>query len=544
MVSISGHTACDSKAALDVQARATNLVRRGVIVLVYDYIGMFERNTGENPCAGMTYGGGNDHGLRAFSYTAGNPTGLEILDGIRAIDYLYTRTDVDRKRLGFTGESGGGNSTYWVSALDERVRLSVPVASVTSFDYWIRNNRNWDWHQRPPGMRRVAEISTLLALVAPRPLLVISSLRGTDSQEFPLDEAQKSVREAKRIYDLYGARENIELVESSTSHGYQADKRERMYGWIERHFLGKDASSEFPFLYEPPKELRCGLPPGNKTLADIYRDWLKRPATEASEIRSRLTDLLGPRTPDFLPVLGVQSTASRGDAVIRRLIIESEPGIRLPAVEYIPRNTAVSGTVIVLGRSADLAAAIEPLLFRELRAVFVDLRGTGEIDSGGGRTDNWAWFTGRPWPGMWVQDIGAIITALSGEHRNLPIGVIGAGSLGKAALFAAALDPRIGAVLAPLPSISYRDEAEQGLIADVPRILATLDLPELAMLVTPRAYWLEFTGSVPEERVRSLYRPASKSKISFRGQAPGTTDWRAVANWFSDRLKENGSVNR
>jgi hypothetical protein len=350
MVSISGHTSCDSKAAVDVQARATNLVRRGLIVIAYDYIGMFERNTGENPCAGMPYGGGNDHRLRSFSYTAGNPTGLEILDGIRAIDYLYTRSDVDRKRIGFTGESGGSNSTYWVSALDERVALAVPVASVTTFDYWIRNNRNWDWHQRPPGIRRVAEISTLLALAAPRPMLVISSLRGTDSDEFPFDEAEKSVREAKRIYDLYGAAANIELAESSTSHGYQADKRERMYAWVERHFLGKEgASREFPFLFEPTNDLRCGLPPDNKTWAEIYREWLEQPAPEGGDLRQRLRDLLGLRATDFQAVLNVQSTTSRGDMVIRRLLIESESGIRLPAVEYTPRNTNVSGEVIVLG---------------------------------------------------------------------------------------------------------------------------------------------------------------------------------------------------
>ena len=59
-----------------------------------------------------------------------------------------------RERIGFTGESGGGNSTYWVAALDPRVVLAVPVSAVTTFDYWIRTDVNWDWHQRPPGIRR------------------------------------------------------------------------------------------------------------------------------------------------------------------------------------------------------------------------------------------------------------------------------------------------------------------------------------------------------------------------------------------------------
>jgi hypothetical protein len=119
--------------------------------------------------------------------------------------------------------------------------------------------------------------------------------------------------------------------------------------------------------------------------------------------------------------------------------------------------------------------------------------------------------------------------------------VIGAGRLGKAALFAAALDPRIGAVRASLPFLSYRDETEQNLVADVPRILAALDLPELARLVTPRACWLEFAGSIPDTRIQSAYRPGTGW---FRAEPAGATDWGAVANWFSDRLKESGPRSR
>ena len=95
MISIPGHVYCEGKASDSVQARCVNLARRGVIAMTYDYIDTGERNTGANACASMPYGGGNDHGLKGFSYTSGTPTGLEILDGVRAVDYLYTRADVD-----------------------------------------------------------------------------------------------------------------------------------------------------------------------------------------------------------------------------------------------------------------------------------------------------------------------------------------------------------------------------------------------------------------------------------------------------------------
>ena len=209
------------------------------MVLSYDYMNCFERHTGgdgdgHDP---VPHGGGNDHGITAFSFSERCPTALEVLDARRALDVLAARPEVDAGRLGFTGESGGSNSTYWVAALDDRVRLSVPVCSVSTFDYWIDKDRNWDWHQRPPGARRVADIGVLLALHAPRPTLVVTSKRRTDDLEFPWEEAERSYRWARRVYELYGAEGKISHVESATGHGYQADKRRELYAWVERELL-------------------------------------------------------------------------------------------------------------------------------------------------------------------------------------------------------------------------------------------------------------------------------------------------------------------
>jgi len=71
MITIPGHVYCEGKTAESVQARCANLALRGVFAMTYDYIDTGERNTGANACAGMPYGGGNDHGLKQFSYTSG-----------------------------------------------------------------------------------------------------------------------------------------------------------------------------------------------------------------------------------------------------------------------------------------------------------------------------------------------------------------------------------------------------------------------------------------------------------------------------------------
>jgi hypothetical protein len=562
MVSIPGHVYCEGKSSESNQARSVNLVRRGLIVISYDYIDTFERNTGANPCALMPYGGGNDHGLAAFSYTKpGGPTGLEVLDGIRAIDYLYTRNDVDRSRIGFTGESGGGNSTYWVAAIDPRVRLAVPVVAVTSYDYWIVNDRDWDWHQRPFGIRRIADVWTLIALAGPHPFLAISSLRGTDSDEMPIEQAEIAVSRAKKVYDLYGKGDDVQLWQSTTSHGYQLDKRERMYRWVEKYFLGHDVSAEkeSAFPMEPQTDLACGLPSDNKTWRDVYNEWLAQAArrletlraedftaTAQTQLRARLVDLLALPERTYHSTVTNLMVTSRGDAVIRRMVIETAPGIRLPAVQLDSRDLKPGYTVIFLGKSDEFTPAIAPLLAVGARVIMVDLRGTGEINSGGDRTTNWAWFMGRPWQGLWTEDVESVVAAISREYPGSPIALVGVGQLGKVALFAAALDKNIGASYIQLADTSYRDEAQRGGVADLPGVLGIVDIPQIVAIVAPRPCWISTEEHLSDQELRSrlawsvkAYQSSHVAVQSLRIEHRNAEDWGSVAAWFAAKLPEN-----
>ena len=151
-------------------------------MLAYDYLGAWERAS-YDPCGKTTFQ--EDHRNGLFSYTSRTATAVEVLDGIRAIDYLYSRPDVDRTRLVFTGPSGGGNSTYWVAAMDERVTVAVPVSSATSYEWWIKGDYAWDHHQRPAGLREFADIGTLYAMTAPRPLLLVNGRPEMESMPVP-----------------------------------------------------------------------------------------------------------------------------------------------------------------------------------------------------------------------------------------------------------------------------------------------------------------------------------------------------------------------
>jgi len=500
IVSIAGHNYGAGKAAEFLQRRNVNLCLRGCVVLSYDYIDTGERNTGPDALAGKPYGGGNDHFIRSFSFSRRNPTGLEVLDAMRAVDALVSRPDVDATRIGFTGESGGGNSTYWIAALDPRVKLAVPVSSVTSFDYWIRMNRNWDWHQRPTGIRRVADIGVLLALHAPRPLLVISSKRGTDDQEFPWEEAHKSVSWARHVYRLHDADDAISHVESTTAHGYQADKRRHLYRAVERWLVPAIplGDKELACNIEAFDDLRCRLPKNNLTFLDIYNQWLKPlprtpdnpPPEDLPALRTSLRDRLG------LPASAGEATGKqvgneeRDGFYAEFWTIESEPGIRLPCVLIGARRARETPSSIVLIPGRD-AAAVKQSLEAGHRIFAFDPRGTGEVEADLGVLRNWSWFAGRPITGQWALDITQAARfarrQFQAHAKTKDLFIVARHKFGYATLLAGAAQPELfqsGEVVLAAASLKEIIDAQgSSAQAQIPGLLERIDIRQL------RAMW-------------------------------------------------------
>jgi cephalosporin-C deacetylase-like acetyl esterase len=161
------------------------------------------------------------------------PAGVEAWNGIRAIDYLQSRPEVDPDRIGMTGRSGGGVGTWWTAALDERVKVAVPVAGITDLrdqvvDGCVRghcdcmfmvNTFHWDY-------------PAIAALIAPRPLLV----GNTDADWiFPLDGVVRTFEQARRIYTLYGAEKDIGLAIAPGPHEDGQELQLAALRWFDKH---------------------------------------------------------------------------------------------------------------------------------------------------------------------------------------------------------------------------------------------------------------------------------------------------------------------
>jgi len=171
----------------------------------------------------------------ARGYTS---AGVEAWNCIRALDYLQSRSEVDPDRLGATGRSGGGAYSWWIAALDERIKAAVPVAGITSLKnhvvdgcveghcdcMYMVNTYRWDF-------------PLVAALVAPRPLLI----SNTDKDRiFPLDGVVDVYSKARRIYELHGKVENIGLQICEGPHKDTQELRIHAFHWFNKHLKGED----------------------------------------------------------------------------------------------------------------------------------------------------------------------------------------------------------------------------------------------------------------------------------------------------------------
>ncbi|MCX8036669.1 MAG: acetylxylan esterase [Candidatus Sumerlaeia bacterium] len=241
-----GHSA-NGKAAAPYQEFSRNLARQGYIVLIYDPPAQGERleypdREGE-PRIGF---GTHSHNLAGNQMTLiGRHFSLwEAWDGIRALDYLLSRPDVDPARIGVTGNSGGGTLTSHLNALDDRFTMAAPNCYVTRFLYNLENEEPTDAEQIAPGML-AAELDMADFFIAqlPRP----THFGGEVNDFFDVRGLRETYEEVRRLYALVGAEQNVELFIGKRTHGYNPEARVAMYRFFNKH-AGIEASPDEPQL--------------------------------------------------------------------------------------------------------------------------------------------------------------------------------------------------------------------------------------------------------------------------------------------------------
>jgi dienelactone hydrolase len=234
-----------------------SLCRLGFLVLAYDPIGQGERRRR-----------GNSHTVGFAALMTGHLNiGYMAWDTIRALDYLLTRKEVDPKRIGLTGNSGGGLNTMYAFPVEARFAAAASYGFACSYHSWIKDGGNHCIWSHLPGSARHFEQFEVIGLNVPRPFLAGN---GTQDTIFPKAGFLSTMSRAKRIYALHGVEDRIAQRLGPHGHGFYPPLRESCYGWMCRWLQGKGDGSPVP-------EAKLTLESWRSKHLRCFRDDVKRP---------------------------------------------------------------------------------------------------------------------------------------------------------------------------------------------------------------------------------------------------------------------------
>ncbi len=256
VVGTCGHSS-NGKAAGTYQAFAQGLARLGYACLIFDPIGQGERLQYVDEHLKSKYGAGVKEHIHGGNqqFLVGEFFGTwRAWDGIRALDYLLTRPEVNPLHIGITGNSGGGTMTTWLCGLEDRFTMAAPGCFVTTFLHNAENELPADTEQCPPHALALGlEHEDFLAAMAPKPIVILAKERDF----FDVRGGQEAFARLQKLYQLLGKPENISLQIGPTEHGFSIENRQAMYAWFNQITGLESQDVESKIVIERDETLWC-----------------------------------------------------------------------------------------------------------------------------------------------------------------------------------------------------------------------------------------------------------------------------------------------
>ncbi len=528
VVATCGHLP-NAKAGENYQSFAQGLARLGYVVLIFDPIGQGERLQYPNEKLESKIGNGvleHLHAGNQQTLVGENFPAWRAWDGIRALDYLLSRREVDPKHIGITGNSGGGTTTTWLCGLDERWTMAAPDCFVTTMRRNLENELPADSEQYPWKMLALGlDEDDFIAAMAPKPVILIAQ----EKDFFDVRGTEEAYARLKHLYKLLGAPDNIAMFTGPTYHGYTKENREAMYRFFNRATKISDAQTEPTLTLEKDETLAC-TPRGqvselnSRTVFSFTAEKSKalaktRQRLSGAALQRAVTEVLKlpPRT--GTPDARILNRVSRRQYLTKEFTayaVETEPNVQAivyrlsEAAHYSRPLTGQKRAVLYVAHLSSDAELREESFTRELftseqNAVFYtcDVRGIGEsLPNTCGEHHffvpygNDYFYAGhalmldRPYVGQKTFDILRVLDWLKFYgHTEVHLAAKGRGAI--PATFAALLADNVVQVTLKNALTSYTDVAESEhyqwpLSCLLPGILTQFDLPDCYRALEPK----------------------------------------------------------
>lgn len=537
VLNLIGHEQESYHAPLD-QVIIINLVKKGIIVFAIDPLGQGEHVQYFDPKLNFSSIG---YSVVEHSYfgnicflTGSSAAKYFTWDGIRAIDYLVSRPEVDEARIGVTGFSGGGTVTTYLAAIDPRVKVAIPCS-------WSINN------QRLMEMKGTQDAETvlmhslkkgiafedLIEIRAPKPTMMTFTSRD---EYLSLQGARDAYTEAKRAYTALGAATNFQLVEDDSKHWLTPKIRLAIYSFFMKHFNMEGDSSEVEVEVLSRKDLQVttsgqistsfggdmvfevNKKEGIKLMDRLAKSRLDIP-THVNRVRQKARDISGfidPCCKNAEPI--INGRYQREGYSVTKYALQGEGDYAIPILLFAPDDKGVKHPAVVYfhsdGKSAEArpGGEIEKLVKQGYVVAAADVLGVGETGNTASRalSDGYTGvLIGRSLVGIQAGDMIRVVNYLKNRPDVDPskISAVAIDEMTIPLLHAAVFDPSIKSVILKRPLISYRSVIMNriykiGLIArenggthhpyevdfswGIAGVLEGYDLPDLIGCIAPR----------------------------------------------------------
>ena len=375
VLGVAGHTDA-GKASAIYQRGWIAMAKRGFLVLAFDPPSQGERvqcydwNWARSRVGTVTAEHTNV-GLQCI-LTGSNLAQYIVWDGIRGIDYLFTRGDVDPKRLAVAGNSGGGMQSAYLAVVEPRLAAAAPSCYRTSSEKLWRDRTPQDAEQNVIGLLAAGlDLMDFPLAFAPRPFQFLTAIRDF----FPIAGARDSYAEARRTYAIMGQPDRVDFFEYDDGHGWSKPRREATYRWFQKWLNNRpsDQGAEPEFETEPESNL-WATPTGQlatslkgETVQSLNADLgerlqKQRPSRNTDELRRTIAARIGAplaRTLGPPPVVGFGEVGRSGYHMVK-LALTAEAGITVPVLLFVPDSGAARKPAVIYLQPGGMAADAGP----------------------------------------------------------------------------------------------------------------------------------------------------------------------------------------